>query len=72
MSMNCEYRRDAVLCAQEKRKKPDPVKPINGQMAPIVEESGSGAAGAEEEQHGDSTLQRTGRSALPYIYILLY
>jgi len=46
---------------QEKRKKPDPVKPPNGQMSPIMEESGAGHTAAEDEQHGDATLARTGR-----------
>jgi len=50
-----------MLLAQEKRKKPDPLKPPNGQMAPIMEESASGHVAAEEEQHGDATLARTGR-----------
>jgi len=50
-----------VLYVQEKRKKPDPPKPPNGSMSPIMEESRSGHAGADEEQHGDMTLQRTGR-----------
>jgi len=47
---------------QEKRKKPDPPKPPNGQMAPISEESEQMAA--EEEQHGDATLARTGRCTI--------
>ena len=66
------YAVNTVVYVQEKRKKPDP-KPVNGQMAPILEESGgaaggassgSGAAGAggEEDPHGDATLARTGRS----------
>jgi len=50
-----------VLCVQEKRKKPDPPKPPNGQMSTIMEESRSGHAAVEDEQHGDTTLQRTGR-----------
>jgi len=49
------------VLVQEKRKKPDPPKPPNGQMAAILEESGLGAPAAEEEQHGDATLARTGR-----------
>ena len=57
-----------VADVQEKRKKPDPLKPPNGQMAPIMEESGSGAGhgAADEEQHGDATLARTGRCCYNY------
>ena len=51
----------ADVYVQEKRKKPDPPKPPNGQMSPIQEESVSGHTAAEEEQHGDATLARTGR-----------
>ena len=49
---------------QEKRKKPDPPKPPNGQMSTIMEELRSGQAAVDDEQHGDTTLQRTGRSAI--------
>jgi len=38
------------------------MKPPNGQMAPIMEESGAGQVAAEED-HEDFTLARTGRSA---------
>ena len=59
-----------VLCVQEKRKKPDPPKPPNGQMSTIMEESRPGQAAAEEDQHGDTTLQRTGRWLI-IVYCLL-
>ena len=50
-----------LVHVQEKRKKPDPPKPPNGQMSPIMEESGCRSTAVEEEQHGDATLARTGR-----------